>query len=92
MTTTDTITSAADVTWRHHARVRGRVRSVRIPPWAGVATLEATVVDDTGGITVVFLGRREVAGIHCGSRVVVEGMAGAHHGRLAILNPTYELE
>jgi hypothetical protein len=80
-----------DVTWRSRARVAGRVRSLRIQPWAGVATLEATVVDDTGGITVVFLGRREVAGIHCGTRLVVEGMAGAHRGRLAILNPDYEL-
>jgi hypothetical protein len=81
----------ADVRWRHRARVRGRVRSLRIQPWAGVATLEATLVDDTAGITVVFLGRREVAGVHCGSRLVVEGMAGAHRGRLAILNPDYEL-
>jgi len=71
--------------------VQGRVRSLRIQPWAGVATLEATLVDDTGGVTVVFLGRREVPGIHCGSRLVVEGMAGAHRGRLAILNPDYEL-
>jgi hypothetical protein len=56
-----------------------------------VATLEATLVDETGGITVVFLGRREVAGIHCGTRLAVEGMGGAHHGRLAILNPDYQL-
>jgi hypothetical protein len=91
MTATETFTPAADVTWRTRAKVQGRVRSLRIQPWAGVATLEATLVDDTGGITVVFLGRRDVPGIHCGSRLVVEGMAGAHRGRLAILNPEYEL-
>jgi RecG-like helicase len=88
----DDVVPIATVTWRSRAKVQGRVRSLRIQPWAGVASLEATMVDDTGGITVVFLGRREIAGIHCGSRLVVEGMAGAHRGRLAMLNPEYQLE
>jgi hypothetical protein len=49
-------------------------------------------MDPTGGVVVVFLGRREVAGIHCGTHLVVEGMVGEHGGRLAILNPEYEIE
>ena len=81
----------SEVGWRTRARVAGRVRSVRIQPWAGVPTLECTLVDDTGGIQVVFLGRREVAGIHPGTRMVVEGMVGGHGGRMAILNPDYRL-
>jgi hypothetical protein len=89
--TAEGVVPIGTVEWRSRVKVAGRVRSLRIQPWAGVATLEATLVDDTGGITVVFLGRREIAGIHCGSHVVVEGMAGAHRGRLAILNPEYEL-
>lgn len=80
-----------DVRWRQHARVAGRVRSVRIQPWGGVPTLECTLVDGTGGVDVVFLGRREIAGIRPGSRLVAEGILGAHHGRLALLNPDYEL-
>lgn len=81
----------ADVKWRQSVRVSGRVRSVRIRPWADVATLECTLVDDTGGITVVFLGRRKIAGIHPGTRMTVEGVAGAHHEKLAMLNPDYSL-
>jgi hypothetical protein len=81
----------SEVGWRTRARVAGRVRSVRIQPWAGVPTLECTLVDETGGIYVVFLGRREVAGIHPGTRMVVEGMVGDHGGRMAILNPDYRL-
>jgi DNA/RNA endonuclease YhcR with UshA esterase domain len=80
-----------DVQWRQRVRVEGRVRSVRVQPRVGVPTLECTLVDATGGINVVFLGRRRVAGIRPGSRLVVEGMAGEHHGRLAILNPLYEI-
>ena len=81
----------ADVEWRTRAKLAGRVRSLRVQPWAGVPTLEGTLVDDTGGISVVFLGRRHVPGIRPGTRMVVEGMVGDHAGRLAILNPDYRL-
>jgi hypothetical protein len=70
----------AEATWRGHVKVAGRIRAIRVQPRVGVPTLECTLVDDTGGITLVFLGRRKVAGIACD-----------HHGRLAILNPVYEL-
>ncbi|MGH9165082.1 MAG: hypothetical protein ACRDZW_06160 [Acidimicrobiales bacterium] len=67
------------------------MRSVRVQPWADVAALECTLVDDTGGITVVFLGRRQIAGVHPGARMRVEGVAGSHHHKLAMLNPDYAL-
>jgi hypothetical protein len=80
-----------DVRWRHDVRVTGRVRSVRVQPRANVPTLECTLVDPTGGITVVFLGRRRVPGIGLGTWMTVEGRAGSHHGKLALLNPEYTL-
>jgi hypothetical protein len=88
---TPTITPIGETHWRQQARVAGRVRSVRVQPWSGVATLECVLRDETGGIVLVFLGRREVAGIRPGARLVAEGMIGEHHGRLAILNPVYDL-
>jgi amino acid transporter len=81
----------ATVTYRQRARVAGKVRSQRVQPWAGVATLECVLVDNTGGIVVVFLGRKHVAGLAPGVRVVVEGTVGQHGGRLAILNPEYRI-
>ena len=81
----------ASVSYRQRARVAGRVRSVRVQPWSGVATLECQVVDASGGILVVFLGRKQVAGIAPGAKIVVEGMVGDHGGRLAILNPDYRI-
>lgn len=80
-----------DVRWRNRVRVSGRVRSVRVQPWADVPTLECTLVDDSGGLVVVFLGRRAVAGVQPGTRLTAEGVAGAHRGKLAILNPAYAL-
>lgn len=85
------IVSIGQVRWRDRARVRGRVRSMRVQPWAGVATLECVIVDDTGGLVLVFLGRRLVAGIELGRHVVAWGMVGEHRGYLAMLNPEIEI-
>jgi hypothetical protein len=49
------------------------------------------VADETGQVSVVFYGRREINGIAVGRALTVEGMVGEHHGRLAFLNPQYEL-
>ena len=54
--------------WRQHTRIGGTIRSMRVQPWADVASLECVVVDDTGGVLLVFLGRRKVAGIELGRR------------------------
>jgi hypothetical protein len=70
----------------------GEVRSMRVRPWAeGVSTLEATLVDETGGITLVFLGRHHIAGMALGCHLEAEGMVGENRERLVILNPIYRL-
>ena len=81
----------ASVAHREHVRIGGRIQALRVQPRAGVATLECTLGDPTGAITVVFLGRRRVPGISVGTRLVVDGVVGEHHGHQAILNPTYEI-
>jgi hypothetical protein len=85
------VTPIGSVTWRQRAKVKGRIRSVRVQPLAGIPTLECTVYDETGGLAVVFLGRREIPGIGPGTTLTAEGMVSDHQGRLAILNPDYQL-
>jgi RecG-like helicase len=80
-----------DAHWRDRVTVGGRVRSLRVAPLHDSPTVEIVLVDDTGAISVVFLGRRSVAGVEVGTRMTVEGMVGVHKSRLAILNPTYHL-
>jgi RecG-like helicase len=84
-------TAILDARWRNHVTVAGRVRSLRVAPLHDAPTLELVLVDDTGAISVVFLGRRALAGVSVGTRMVVEGTVGVHKARLAILNPTYHL-
>ncbi|MCU1503193.1 MAG: nucleic acid binding OB-fold tRNA/helicase-type, partial [Ilumatobacteraceae bacterium] len=80
-----------DLQPRARATVAGRVRAVRVQAWSGSPSLECTLADETGAVTVVFYGRRSVAGIRTGTVMSVEGTAGVHHGILAILNPVYTL-
>ena len=88
---TDEITPIGDVRWRDRVRVSGRVRSMRVQPWSGVGSLECTIVDETGGLTLVFLGRSSIGGIRLGTQLVAEGTVAASRDRLAILNPVYDL-
>jgi amino acid transporter len=89
---TDGSVAIADVRWRQHVKVSGSVRAVKVQPLAGVAALECTLTDDTGAISVVFFGRRQIEGIGNGTRMTVEGIVMEHHGRLALVNPVYRLE
>ena len=56
-----------------------------------VQSLEVRLTDGTGTMTVVFVGRKRIAGIKPGARLIVEGMVGQYEGRLAMFNPLYEL-
>jgi RecG-like helicase len=85
------LTPIGEVRWRDVCAISGRVRSMRVQPWANVPTLEAVVVDDTGGLLLVFLGRRQIAGLDLGRRLVASGRVGLHRGYLAMLNPWFEL-
>ena len=49
------------------------------------------MADETGGVTLVFFGRRHIEGVAIGSTMTATGMAIEHRGRLAIVNPVYEL-
>jgi amino acid transporter len=79
------------VVHRQRAMVEGRVRSVRLSPISGSPALMAELCDDTGGVTLVFYGRRSIAGLEPGVPMRAEGMLGQHNGHLAMANPLYEL-
>jgi RecG-like helicase len=77
--------------YRKRATVKGMVESVGVEPVSGVPTLECRLVDDSGSITLVFLGRRQVPGVVKGATLSVEGMVGRHRGLLAIVNPEFSV-
>jgi amino acid transporter len=78
-------------TWRHRAHIRGNVTAIRNAAANSTAHVEIEVWDETGGITLQFIGRREVTGLEVGSTICAEGMVGESDGSLVILNPSYEI-
>jgi hypothetical protein len=75
---------------RERARVAGRVKSVTVKPWGDIPTLQVQLTDDEGRLEVAFLGRRQIAGLNPGSRIVVDGTVTERRGQLTMINPDYE--
>jgi amino acid transporter len=86
-----TLLAIGDARWRDRITVQGRVRAMRVAPQHDSPTLELVLEDETASMSVVFLGRRAVAGIRIGTRMEASGTVGLHKARLAILNPEYRL-
>lgn len=76
---------------RQTAVVEGRIRSVEVSPISGSPALRCELVDETGGVTLLFYGRRSIAGIEPGVQLRAEGRIGTYKGHLAIANPLYSL-
>lgn len=72
--------------------VTGRLRSVVSTPRANLPTVEAELYDGTAAITLMWLGRRRIAGVEPGRRVVARGRLARRDGRLVIYNPAYTLQ
>jgi hypothetical protein len=90
--TIDGATPIAALEWRRHARVAGKVKTIRVQPLAGSPTVECVLVDRSGGaITLVFLGRRSIPGVGNGTLLTAEAAVGKHNGVLAMINPLYEI-
>jgi hypothetical protein len=87
----ENVTPIGNIEWRKRAQVQGRVTSIKTAPRGAAPTLEVEIWDETGGVSLHFLGRREIAGLEIGSQLRAEGMVGEEEGSMVILNPSYEL-
>lgn len=76
---------------REPVYLTGTLRAVTLRPRAGVPALEAELWDGTGAVTIVWLGRREIPGIHPGRVIRVRGRITTFDNRRALFNPIYEL-
>lgn len=81
----------ADAADRAMVTLQGTIRSLTVRPRGGVPALEAELYDGSGVITVVWLGRRRIAGIDPGRSMRVRGRIGRHDGARILYNPRYEL-
>lgn len=72
--------------------VSGRLRTVAYTPRTNLPTLEADLYDGTDVVTLVWLGRRRIAGIEPGRVITARGRVAIREDRKVIYNPSYELE
>ncbi|WP_460366096.1 OB-fold nucleic acid binding domain-containing protein [Actinocorallia lasiicapitis] len=76
---------------RQRAHVAGTLRTVTLRPRGGAPALEAELYDGSDVVSLVWLGRRRIAGIEPGRRLSAEGLVSVQDGRKVIFNPRYEL-
>ena len=78
---------------RQQVNVVGEITTLRIVPRAGSPSLEATISDGSGSLVAVWTGRRRIAGVAPGKRLMINGRGApiGPGGRLLFYNPTYEL-
>ena len=92
----DTTTKAgccpiAEAEDRQRVALQGVLRTVTLRPRGGVPALEAELYDGSDVITVVWLGRRRIAGIEPGRSIQVLGRIGRQNASRVMFNPRYEL-
>jgi hypothetical protein len=81
----------ADAADRAYVELQGSLRTVTLRPRGGVPALEAELYDGSGVITVIWLGRRRIAGIEPGCSLRVAGRIGRQDKARVMYNPRYEL-
>ncbi len=69
----------------------GTLRTVTLRPRAGVPALEAELYDGSGTVSLIWLGRRRIAGVEPGRGMKVTGRVAMLEGRPVVYNPRYEL-
>ena len=87
----ENMTPIGNIVWRKRAHIQGRVTSIRTAPSGAAPVINVEVWDETGGVTLQFLGRREIRGLDVGTQLRAEGMVADNEGKMTILNPSYEL-
>ncbi|HKT03818.1 MAG TPA: OB-fold nucleic acid binding domain-containing protein [Rugosimonospora sp.] len=85
-------TPACDVKRGEQVTVSGRLRTVVYTPRTNLPTLEADLWDGSDVVTLVWLGRRHIAGIEPGRQLTARGRIATRDDRKVIYNPYYQLE
>ena len=84
-------TPCGEIAPRQRVCVVGKVIRMTARPTSGQPALAVSIADDTGTVTAVWTGRREIGGITLGRRLAIEGVPVLHGDHLEFTNPGYTL-
>lgn len=84
-------TPICDLPNRERAHVCGTIRSVTLRPRADIPALVVEIYDGSRPLHLVWLGRREIAGIQPGVMLRATGRVSYYRGVATMFNPFYEI-
>jgi hypothetical protein len=84
-------TPICDTQPRQFVCVCGKVTRMTARPTGGQPALAISISDDTGTVTAVWTGRREIGGITLGRRIAISGVPVLKGDHLEFTNPGYTL-
>ena len=84
-------TPIAETQPRQRVCVSGKVIRMTARPTSGQPCLAISISDDTGSVTAVWTGRREIGGVTLGRKIAIEGVPVLHGDHLEFTNPAYTL-
>ncbi len=76
---------------RQRVHLRGAIHSITLSPESENRRLEAELIDGTGSVTIIWMGRRIIPGIEVGRTIDVRGTLTVSDGRRVIFNPAYDI-
>ncbi len=80
-----------EATPRQQVCVCGKITRMTARPTAGQPALAILVSDDTGTVSAVWTGRREIGGVTLGRRIAISGVPVIRGEQLEFTNPGYTL-
>jgi RecG-like helicase len=84
-------TSIASCAQGDLVQIRGTVRSITLLPKGEAPRFEVAIEDDSGIMTLTWLGRRRIAGIEPGRDLTATGRMTCSGTRRRMFNPRYTL-
>jgi RecG-like helicase len=84
-------TPIAETQSRQRVCVAGKVIRMTARPTSGQPALAISISDDTGTVTAVWTGRREIGGVTLGRKIAIHGVPVMHGDHLEFTNPHYTL-
>ena len=86
-----TSTPIAETQPRQRVCVSGKVIRMTARPTSGQPALAISISDETGTVTAVWTGRREIGGVTLGRKLAISGVPVMHGDHLEFTNPDYTL-
>lgn len=84
-------TPIGELTDRERVTVQGTVSVVTLNPGERHRWLEADLTDGSGSVTLIWMGRRTIAGVDPGRQLRAEGLVNRTGDTSVIYNPKYKL-